>query len=144
MKPLVRTGCAGCVALLTVAAAPSSPSALAQSPIDVQTIVSVPPPQTQGGSVMAPAPAAVAPWDQPQSSPAAPPVAAPAPAAPSPVVVATKPDIPSPSASTTAFTGMATPLPCRPGVYRAIIDERTELPLGTLCALPDGTWQLLP
>ncbi len=132
MRRLVRTGCAGCVALLVAAGAPAFPAARAQSAIEVQTIVSVPPPREEGGTA---ATAAVPPWDMPQWSPGV---------APNSIAAADELAGPLPSVSTSAFTGAATPLHCRPGVYRAIIDERTELPLGTLCTLPDGTWQLLP
>lgn len=114
---------------------------MAQTAIDVRTVVTVPP-QDEAPDAAAPRssfdyaarpssgspqPASVAPWD-----------------APGALAAADGPTDPRSSPPTGAFTGAAAPLPCRRGAYHAIVDERTELSVGTLCALPDGSWQLIP
>lgn len=114
---------------------------MAQTPVDVQTVVTVPPQEEAPDAAAprsgfdyaarptsaSPQPASVAPWDAPG------------------VLAAAEGATGSRSSPPTgAFTGAAAPLPCRRGAYRAIVDERTELSVGTLCSLPDGSWQLIP
>lgn len=120
-------------------------TALAQTEIDVRTIVSVPPqeeaPATPPSAARAdvppgPSPAVMAPWDAPPFRDADPSVATP----PASVAAASEQH----PATTAGFTGSATALPCRPAGYVTIIDERSDLRAGTLCPLADGSWQLLP
>ena len=138
MKAFVRTGCAGRVAVLISAGTAVCPAALAQSSVEVRTIVSVPP-QAEPAPPPVPQAAVVPPWDLPQRAPHSA-----ATAASNDLAAAHVSAGPSPSLSTDAFTGGASPLACRSGAYRAILDERTELHLATLCPLPDGTWQMVP
>jgi hypothetical protein len=131
----LRQGRLICVAV--VSAAVMAPAVVAaQSPIDVPTVVTIAP-QEEAPSDAAPrssfdyeaarTASAARPWDAPGVIAAA----VPAPHAPQP----------SPPM---AFTGAAPPLACRHADYRIIIDDRSDLRSGTLCILPDGSWQLLP
>lgn len=121
----MRSGPAAGLALF-VAIGP--PAAVAQSPIDVRTIVSVPP---QEEAPAAPPRPAVRPWDV-------------APGTAQPTALAAAGTAPTAPDVTEAFTGAVAALPCRPAGYRAIIDEHSDLRSGTVCRMPDGSWQLLP
>lgn len=125
MRPRPQRAPVSCLALIIAGAV--APSALAQSPIDVPTIVSVPP---HDDAFNTPAPA-VPPWDAP---------AAPRTTQPRELATAAPPR----PAPVTAFAGSAAPLTCRAADYCLIIDEHSALHLGTLCRMPDGAWQLLP
>ncbi len=149
MKALVQRGCAAGAALLLAGVCPPG-AAVAQSAaeagaIDVATIVSVPAHEEEPVSTaprssfdyqaQASAPVAVPPWDTPQPA---------TPTKSSTVVAAAKEPAPDAGSTIAAFTGTAAPLACQPAGYHTIIDERTELRSGTLCVLPDGSWELLP
>lgn len=121
---------APCLALAIAGAV--APGALAQSPIDVPTVVSIPPHDDAPPAT----PPAVPPWDAPAAlSPTAPSMAHAS-------EVATA--VVAPPAPITGFAGSAAPLTCRTADYCLIIDEHSALHLGTLCRMPDGAWQLLP
>lgn len=124
MRPHLRKVGAPCLALVIVGAA--APRASAQSPIDVPTVVSIPPHDDTPDT-----PSRVPPWDAPAAS-----------ANPQPSELATAARPPQPPIA--AFAGSAEPLSCRAADYCLIIDEHSALHLGTLCRMPGGTWQLLP
>ncbi len=139
MVSALRHARAICVALLSAGA--SAPGAgLAQSPIDVPTLVTIAPHEE---APMAGAPRSSfdyearavpvpRPWDLPatsgnvQSGTVAAAIAAPTPSPP------------------TAFVGAAAPLACRQAAYHVILDKSSDIRAGTLCILPDGSWQMLP
>jgi len=125
-------------AALVTAGAAASGTGLAQSPIDVPTLVTIAPPE-EAPSAGAPRSSfdyetrtamTPPPWDQraPGNAPSGAIAAAIAPAPSRP----------------TGFTGAAMPLACRRSGYRIIIDDRSDLKSGVLCLLPDGSWELLP
>ncbi len=122
--------------VLVAACAVAPGTASAQSPIDVPTLVTVAP-QEEAPAAGAPRSSfdyeahtamTVPPWEQP----------APSRAQGDALAAAEKPS------RLSAFVGTAEPLACRQAGYRVIIDDRGDLKSGTLCFLPDGSWQLLP
>lgn len=138
MVGVLRQGRAICVVLVTAGAiAPGA--CLAQSPIDVPTLVTVAP-QEEAPSAGAPRSsfdyeahmeAAARPWEGPRG---------PWNAQPGALAAATTAPAP---ARPTAFTGAAEPLACKQA-GRVILDNRSDLKAGTLCVLPDGSWRFLP
>lgn len=143
MATVLRQGRAICVVLVTTGAiAPGA--CLAQSPIDVPTLVTIAPAE-EAPSTGAPrssfdyetAAAAVRPWDVPH----APQNAQLGDAKTGTLAAATAA---SPSPRPTGFVGAAAPLACRQPAYRIILDNRSDMRAGALCVLPDGSWQLLP
>ena len=139
MLALRRPGRAICAVLVSAGAAASAPG-LAQSPIDVPTLVTIAP---QDEAPAADAPRSSFDHETARTAGATPPWEQPAPRTAQGGAVAAVPAAPAPS-PLTAFTGAALPLVCRHAGYRVIIDERSDLRSGTLCLLPDGSWQLLP
>ncbi|MBV8535989.1 MAG: hypothetical protein JO128_10375 [Alphaproteobacteria bacterium] len=123
-------------AALVTAGAAAPAAGVAQSPIDVPTLVTIAPP-AEAPSPNAPRSSfdyegVLRPWDVPRA-----PWNGPAGA----LAAATTASTPS---HATAFTGAATPLACRQPAYRIILDTRSDMKAGTLCVLPDGSWLLLP
>ena len=139
MVSALRQARAICAALLSAGA--SAPAAgLAQSPIDVPTLVTIAPHEeapTAGAprssfDYEARAVPAPRPWDLPARS---------GNAQPGTVAAALAAATPSPP---TAFVGAASPLACQPAAYHVILDKSSDIRAGTLCVLPDGSWQMLP
>jgi putative hemolysin len=131
MNPLMRRLWAPCIAV-TIASGAMPAVARAQTPIDVPTISTVPPRDDDGAAPLATP--AVPPWDL---------ALAPWDASPGELAAVVEP-VTTRSSTTAAFTGSAAPLACRKAGYRMIIDERSDISLGTLCPMPDGSWRLLP
>ncbi len=139
MVRALRQARAICAALLSIGA--SAPAAgLAQSPIDVPTLVTVAPHEEapragaprssfdyEARAVPVPRP-----WDLPATSGTA---------QPGTVAAAIAAATPAPP---TAFVGAASPLACRQAAYHVILDKSSDIRAGTLCILPDGSWQMLP
>lgn len=105
-----------------VATIAASNVALAQSSFDVRTIVSVPPKDD------ARAPGPGHPWNAPSGE----------------ITAAIAAPGFSGSRSIAGFAGAASPLACREAGYRIIIDDHSDLTLGTLCQMQDGSWQFVP
>jgi hypothetical protein len=139
MVSALRHARAICAALLSAGAAVPG-TGLAQSPIDVPTLVTIAP-HEEAPTVGAPrssfdyearAVPVPRPWDVPAPSGIA---------QTGTVAAAIAAATPSPP---TAFVGAAVPLPCRQAAYHVILDRSSDTRSGTLCVLPDGSWQLLP
>lgn len=129
MTPLMRRAVAACLAPM-IASSAMPIGASAQTPIDVPTLVTIPPHDDAPPAAIPAEPPwdlALAPWD----------------ASPGEIAALAEP-VTTPSSTTAAFTGSTAPLPCRKAGYRMIIDERSDLSLGTLCPMPDGSWQFVP
>jgi hypothetical protein len=115
---------------------------LAQSPIDVPTLITIAP-QEEALSTGAPRSsfdyetARTATPARPWETSRAPWNAEPGSAQPSAIASAAAPSAP------TAFTGAAPPLACRLAGH-IIIDKSGDMRAGMLCVLPDGSWRLIP